>query len=209
MEYRPRAAPGRDLGGLGDDAPPPHGANVGQRRRLVRETCRGLRLRQIHEPFVAPLLFTTRKAKPRDYFRRVLARAHARSTTHTLENVRICERKERRITYVVKKMCLERTRAIIIQFRDFPNVRITFADNVRTANARRSRTAHVPSDAPRNTRTCERLRTDCEHKRKQGSPAPKGKTPLSFIPSARRTRRHGRRTPCGTCRSRRASRLSA
>lgn len=91
----------------------------------------------------------------------------------------------------------------------FPNVRITFADNVRTANTRRSRTAHVPSDAPRNTRTCERLRTDRERKRKQGSPAPKGKTPLSFIPSARRTRRHGRRTPCGRCRSRRASRQSA
>lgn len=154
--------------------------------------------------------YSRRARRNREIIFAASSRGRAREgTTHTLENVRICERKERRITYVVKKMCLERTRGIIIQFRDFPNVRITFADNVRTANARRSRTAHVPSDAPRNTRTCERLRTDRERKRKQGSPAPKGKTPLSFIPSARRTRRHGRRTPCGRCRSRRASRQSA
>lgn len=138
------------------------------------------------------------------------SRGRAREdTTHTLENVRICERKERRITYVVKKMCLEHTKGIIIQFRDFPNVRITFANNMRTANTRHSRTAHAPIRCASNTRTCERLRTDRERKRKQGSPAPKGKTPLSFTPSARRTRRHGRRTPCGTCRSRRASRRSA
>ena len=209
MEYRPRAAPGRDLGGLGDGRAPAarseRGATSPPCARNLPRSAPSADSRAVRRTVVIhdEQGETERLFSPRP---RASARAKVR---HTLENVRICERKERRITYVVKKMCLERTRGIIIQFRDFPNVRITFADNVRTANARCSRTAHVPSDAPRNTRTCERLRTDRERKRKQGSPAPKGKTPLSFIPSARRTRRHGRRTPCGRCRSRRASRLSA
>lgn len=154
--------------------------------------------------------YSRRARRNREIIFAAPSRGRAREgTTHTLENVRICERKERRITYVVKKNVFRAYKRDYHSIPRFPNVRITFADNVRTANTRRSRTAHVPSDTPRNTRTCERLRTDRERKRKQGNPAPKGKTPLSFIPSARRTRRHGRRTPCGRCRSRRASRQSA
>ena len=65
--------------------------------------------------------YSRRARRNREIIFAAPSRGRAREgTTHTLENVRICERKERRITYVVKKMCLERTRGIIIQFRDFP-----------------------------------------------------------------------------------------
>lgn len=119
--------------------------------------------------------YSRRARRNREIIFAASSRGRAREgTTHTLENVRICERKERRITYVVKKMCLERTRGIIIQFRDFPNVRITFADNVRTANARRS------LDGPRPIRRASKhanLRTFANGSRTQkktGKPRPEG-----------------------------------